>query len=97
MKPPQFIASVILALIPLILTINLIFMGQKNQSLQAQAQQQQEAINRGSMIQQAGVNMLKDIAAASVKDDALKAVLSKSGYNVTFATPTPTPEPSATP
>jgi hypothetical protein len=41
--------------------------------------------------------MLKDIAAASVKDDALKAVLSKSGYNVTMATPTPTPEPSATP
>ena len=98
MKPPQFIVAVILSLVPLILVINLIFMGQKNQSLQANLQGQQEAINKGSMTQQIGVNLLKEIAAASVKDDKLKDVLSKSGYSVTVnASPAPAASPSATP
>lgn len=96
MKPPQFIAAVILSLIPLILVINLIFMGQKNQSLQAQLQGQQEDINKGSMSQQIGVNLLKEIAQASIKDDKLKDVLTKSGYTVTVnATASPSPAPSA--
>ena len=98
MKPPQFITTVILSLIPLILVINLIFIGQKNQSLQAQLQAQQEEINKGSMTQQIGVNILKEIAAGSVKDDKLKEVLSKSGYSVTVnASPSPSPSPAATP
>jgi predicted Holliday junction resolvase-like endonuclease len=91
MKPPQFIVAVILSFLPLILVINIIVMGQKNQTLQAQAQAQQEQINKGNMTQQVGVNLLKEIAAASVKDDALKEVLTKSGYSVTVnASPTPT-------
>jgi hypothetical protein len=94
MKPPQFIAAVILSLIPLILTINLIFMGQKNQSLEAQLQTQQEQINTGSRIQQVGMNVLKDIAAASVKDDKLKEVLQKNGYSVTVNSPSPSPSPA---
>jgi predicted Holliday junction resolvase-like endonuclease len=94
MKPPQFIVAVILSLIPLILTINLIFMGQKNQSLEAQMQAQQEQINTGSRIQQVGMNVLKDIAAASVKDDKLKEVLSKNGYSVTVNSPSPSPTPA---
>jgi predicted Holliday junction resolvase-like endonuclease len=98
MKPPQFIAVVILSLVPLILVINLIFIGQKNQSLQAQMQAQQEEINKGNMTQQIGVNILKEIAAASVKDDKLKEVLSKSGYSVSVnASPSPSPSPAATP
>ena len=94
MKPPYFIAAVILSLIPLILTINLIFMGQKNQSLEAQLQTQQEQINTGSRVQQVGLNVLKDIAAASVKDDKLKDVLSKNGYSVTVNSPSPSPTPA---
>jgi hypothetical protein len=98
MKPPQFIAAVILSLIPLILVINLIFMGQKNTSLQNQLQAQQEIINKGSMSQQIGVNMLKEIAAASIKDPALKDVLTKSGYSVQVnSSPTPASSPDASP
>jgi predicted Holliday junction resolvase-like endonuclease len=94
MKPPQFIVAVILSFLPLILVVNIIVMGQKNQTLQAQLQSQQEEINKGNMTQQIGVNLLKEIAAASVKDDALKDVLSKSGYSVSVnASPTPTPAP----
>lgn len=97
MKPPQFIVAVVLALIPLILVINLIFIGQKNQSLQNQLQGQQEQINKGSMTQQIGVNILKEIAAASVKDDKLKDVLTKSGYSVTVSSPSPSPAHSSSP
>jgi predicted Holliday junction resolvase-like endonuclease len=94
MKPPQFIVAVILSFLPLILVVNIIVMGQKNQTLQAQLQSQQEEINKGNMTQQIGVNLLKEIAAASVKDDALKDVLSKSGSSVSVnASPTPTPAP----
>jgi predicted Holliday junction resolvase-like endonuclease len=95
MKPPQFIVTVILSLIPLILVINLIFMGQKNQGLQNQLQAQQEAINKGSMSQQIGTNLLKEIGQASLKDEKLKDVLTKSGYSVSTASPTPAP--TATP
>jgi hypothetical protein len=92
MKPPLFITAVILSLIPLILVINLIFMGQKNQALTTELQGQQEQINKGQMVQQVGINMLKDIAAASVKDDKLKDLLAKNGYSVTVnASPTPAP------
>jgi predicted Holliday junction resolvase-like endonuclease len=94
MKPPQFIVAVILSFLPLVLVVNIIIMGQKNQNLQAQAQAQQEQINKGSMTQQIGVNLLKEIAAASVKDAALKDVLAKSGYSVTVnASPSPSPAP----
>jgi len=102
MKPPQFIVSVILALVavvlsivPLILVFEAKSMGEKNETLQAQLQTQQEQINKGNMTQQIGVNILKEIAAASVKDDALKDVLAKSGYSVSVnASPTPTPTPA---
>jgi hypothetical protein len=94
MKPPQFIASIILAIIPLVMVISLIFMGQKNQSLQNTLQGQQEDINKGSMSQQIGVSLLKEIAQASVKDDALKDVLSKSGYTVSV-NPVASPSPSS--
>jgi hypothetical protein len=47
------------------------------------------------MSQQIGVNLLKEIAAASVKDDKLKDVLAKSGYTVTVnASPTPSASPA---
>ncbi|MGA3170520.1 MAG: hypothetical protein ABSE62_05855 [Chthoniobacteraceae bacterium] len=106
MKPPQFITSVILALIPLILTIILIFMGQKNQSLQAELQSQQVEINRGQMSHDVGVNILKEVGQASIKDSKLKDMLNRLGYSVSVAPPSPaaaaapsTPEasPSATP
>jgi predicted Holliday junction resolvase-like endonuclease len=97
MKPPQFIVTVILSLVPLILVINLIFMSQKNQKLQTELQEQQEQINKGSMSQQIGVNLLKEIAQASVKDEKLKDVLTKSGYTVTVNAASPTPASMATP
>jgi hypothetical protein len=71
-------------------------MGQKNASLQGQAQAQQEQINKGSMAQQVGGNILKEIAVASVKDPVLEDVLTKNGYSVKAnSSPTPSSSPAA--
>lgn len=96
MKLPQFIVAVILSAMPLILVIILIFMGHTNQGLEAQVQAQQEEINKGAASRQIGVNLLKEIAQASVKDAKLKDVLTRSGYTVTInASPSPSPSPAS--
>jgi len=96
MKPPQFIVTVILSLLSLILVVNLIFMGQRNQTLQSQLQQQQVQITNGAQSQQIANNLLQEIARASLKDDKLKDVLAKSGV-VVNASPSPSSAPAATP
>ena len=96
MKPPQFIVAVILSLVPLILVFTLMRMGATNQGLQTQLQAQQEAINKGSMSQQIASKMLNDIAPASLKDEKLKDVLTKSGITVNVNA-SPAPSPAGTP
>ena len=96
MKPPQFAVTVALSVIPLILVIYLIVKGPQNQSLQAQVQTQQEEINKGSMAQQIGTSLLKDIGQASLKDDKLKEVLSENGFTIRNSA-SPTAPPTATP
>ncbi len=99
MKPPLFIVAVILSIVPLILVINLIFMGQKNQSLesdvrdlQSKMQSQQVEINKGTQSQQIGIQILRDMGTASLKDPAIRDILSKNGYSVTLnASPSPAP------
>ena len=101
MKPPQFIPVVLLSLVTVILPFiiwshltNLIALNEKNMDLQNQMQAQQQEINKGSMAQQVGTNMLRDIGQASLKDDKLKDVLTKSGFSVNVA-PAPGSSPAA--
>lgn len=97
MKTPQYYTVLSLAVLALALTITLIVLGQGIQATQAKLQAQQEDINRGSMSQQVGTNLLKDVAAGSQKSAKLKDVLTKSGYTVTVnASPSPSPA-AATP
>ena len=108
MKIPFYISTAATALC-LILSIVVFAVGSSNHSLQTelqkqqktlQAQQQvlqaqQEEINAGNQIsQQIGPNLLRDMAASSVKNEKMKALLAKHGYNVQVATPAPgTPAP----
>jgi hypothetical protein len=102
MKIPFYI-SVAASGISLILSVVLFSLGGTNQSLQgeiqkqqAELQKQQEQINTGNQIsQKVGPELLRDMAISSIKDEKMKALLAKHGYNV--ATPTPTPASSATP
>ncbi len=53
------------------------------QTQQQALQGQQQEIEAGNQIsQQIGPNLLRDMAAASVKNEKMKALLSKHGYNV---------------
>ncbi len=90
----QFYITVALASACLILSIAVIALGQSNQRLQVEAQNQQNEINRGNMSQQIGTNILKDMASVSVKNEKMKDVLAKNGYTVTVnQNPSPTPAP----
>ena len=101
MKIPFYI-SVTASALCLILSIIIFAVGNSNQSLQAEVQKQQQAlqvqqeeINAGNQIsQQIGPNLLRDMAASSVKNEKMKALLAKHGYNVQVKEPAPgTPAP----
>jgi ribosomal protein L9 len=56
---------------------------QSFQLKQQQFQAQQEQINTAQQIsQQVGPALLREMAAASIKNDKIKAILTKHGYNV---------------
>ncbi|HEX8297252.1 MAG TPA: hypothetical protein VF593_13190 [Chthoniobacteraceae bacterium] len=72
------------------------------QTKQQQAQAQQEQINAGTTIsQQVGPALLRDMAVASTKNEKMKSLLTKHGYNVELkpdaAAPGSTPAPASTP
>jgi len=103
MKIPFYI-SVAASGISLILSIVLFTFGGANQGLQTELQKQQqelqkqqEQINTGNSISKdVGPNLLRDMAIVSMKDEKMKMLLSKHGYNV--ATPAPaSPAPGASP
>jgi len=79
----RYYITVALAVACMILTIAVIALGQSNQRLQVEAQNQQNEINNGNMIQQVGTKILEDMASVSVKNERLKEVLAKNGYTVT--------------
>lgn len=93
----SFYISVAAAGLSLLLSIIIFAVGNSNQSLQAEIQKQQlelqkqqEQISTGNQIsQQVGPNLLRDMAVVSLKNDKMKALLGKHGYNVQQATPAP--------
>jgi hypothetical protein len=102
MKIPFYI-SVAASGLSLILSIVLFTFGGINQGLQTEVQKQQqelqkqqEQINTGNSISKdVGPNLLRDMAIVSIKDEKMKMLLAKHGYNV--ATPTPGPASSPAP
>lgn len=100
MKIPFYI-SVVASALCLILSIVVFAVGSSNQTLQGEVQKQQQAlqaqqaeIEAGNQIsQQIGPNLLRDMAASSVKNEKMKALLAKHGYNVQVKdTPAPAPK-----
>lgn len=82
MSKIHFIISVTLSGLCLAVAIALIIIGQINQSVQLDMQRQQEEINRGSLSQQVGTALLRDMAVVAVKDSKMKDILAKNGYTV---------------
>jgi hypothetical protein len=105
-----FYISVAASALSLVLSIVLFGVGNSNQSLQNDAQKQQtelqkqqEEINKAQEIQgKLGPNLLQDMAKVSLKDENMKKLLAKNGYNVQLppASPAPgaaTPAPARAP
>lgn len=110
MKIPFYI-SVVASSLCLVLSIVVLALGSSNQSLQEEVQKKQQAIQAqqqalqaqqveieaGAQInQKLGPELLKDMASVSAKNEKMKALLAKHGYNVQFkdapATGTPAPK-----
>ncbi len=101
----SFYISVAMSALSLVLAVILLAVGFGNQGLQseiqdqqkeiqkqqAELQKQQEQINTGGQIQQkVGPALLQDMAQVSLKNEKMKALLNKHGYNVQQqATPAP--------
>jgi signal transduction histidine kinase len=94
MKPIQYYITVGIGAVCLILAIVGIWLSRSNQGLQNQLQDQQNEINRGNLTQQIGTNILRDMGSVALKNDKMKELLGKHGFNVTV---NPSPAPQATP
>jgi septal ring factor EnvC (AmiA/AmiB activator) len=71
---------------------------QEIQKQQQALQAQQQEIEAGNQIsQQIGPNLLRDMAAASVKNEKMKALLAKHGYNVQVNKDAPKDAPAPKP
>ena len=65
-----------------------------NQKLQAELQTQQIEINKGTVSQQVGGNLLRDIANAATQNEKLRDLLKRNGFTLTE---NPAPSPAASP
>ena len=95
MKAWQFQASLVLAVLCLILSIGVIKTGKTSQSLQIELQRQQNEINSGLLSQrgqQLGNSILQDMVAAAARNEKMHKLLGENGYNIQFKQ-----EPAATP
>ena len=94
----SYYISLVASALSVVLAIVLLWIGNVNQGLQLEVQKQQQdlqaqqqVIEKGNAIsQQVGPNILRDMAVSSLKNDKMKALLAKHGYNVQQqATPAP--------
>ena len=89
MKIPFYI-SVAASALCLILSVIVFAVGLSNHGIQAEIQKQQQAvqaqqveIDAGTQInQRIGPELLRDMASVSVKNEKMKSLLAKHGYNV---------------
>ena len=90
----QLLTATVLAFVCVALSVSAVISGKANQNLQAEVQAQQTEINKGTMGQQIGTNLLRDIAVAAAKDNQLRDLLTRNGFTLTEnASPTPSPAP----
>jgi len=83
MSPTLYYSAIMLGVMSLVLCIIVVCYGQSDQGLESEAQAGQNAINHANTLQQAETNIVRDMAVASVNDEAMKTVLAKNWLAVT--------------
>ncbi len=87
----QFILLLIVGVVCLCLSLVSIVFARQNQLLQTAVQGQQTLINKGSLSQQIGANLLRDMNTVAQTDDNMKKLLRDNGYNLAAPSPNPAP------
>lgn len=92
MRRWQFRILLVAGLACLVLSLVTIVFARENRKLQEAVQAQQVIINKGSLSQQIGTNLLREMAAVAQNDDKMRALLQENGFNISPA-PSTTPAP----
>jgi uroporphyrinogen-III synthase len=95
-KVSEYLICLGLAAVALVLAILCFFTGRSAQSLQTELNTQQEEINRGSLSQQVGANILRDSAQIALVSPRMRELLQRNGITVSPTPPADT-KPAPTP
>ncbi len=92
MKHWQFTLLLLLGAACVCLSLVTIVFARENRKLQETLQAQQVIINKGTLSQQLGTNLLREMAAVAQTDDKMRQLLQDNGYSLTGSSaPTPAP------
>jgi len=92
MKRWQFSVLMVIAATCLLLSLVTIVFARENRKLQQGIQDQQSIINKGSLSQQVGTNLVREMAVAAQTDEKLRGLLQENGFNL-GAPSVPSPSP----
>ncbi len=92
MKRSEFFLLLILGILCLCLCLVTIVFASQNRKLQEAVQAQQVIINKGSLSQQLGANLLREMGAVAQTDEKMRTLLQDNGYNFS-SNPAASPAP----
>jgi hypothetical protein len=87
--------ATVLSSLALLFALLLLAVGQSAQSKQSELARQQDEINKGSLSQQVGVNLLKEMASVATGNPRMRELLQANGYTLTINTNQAAPKPAA--
>jgi len=92
MKPWQFTLLLVIGIACICLSLVTIVFARQNRKLQEAVQAQQSIINKGSLSQQIGTNLLREMGAVAQTDEKMRQLLKDNGFNLNPA-PAASPNP----
>ena len=93
MKRWQFVLLMTIGVACLCLGLVSIVFAHENRKLQEAVQAQQAIINKGSLSQQIGANLLREMATVAQTDEKMRQLLLASGYSPSATPAAPMPPP----
>jgi type II secretory pathway pseudopilin PulG len=83
----QYFISLAVGLLCLIFSVLLLVTGQSVVKTQTRLAQQQEEINRGSVSQQLGQTLLRDMGQVALVNERVRQLLAENGYSISYTPP----------
>lgn len=93
MKRSQFSVLLTLGIVCLCLSLVTIAFARENRKLQETVQAQQAIINKGTLSQQIGANLVREMAAVAQKNEKMRTLLQDNGFSLSAAPATASPAP----